>query len=623
MDMSFYDDDSKNINALFEAKCNYESKKNSLGFQKESLQRLHSQIKDQETIITLLGQGYFVEFSNEKASEFFRRKLSSINSIINDLEEKIRNIDQVMRTELNFKSTEDITSKDIPLDHSQIVEIEEELDDNGNVVSAKLNDQLVKVNSKLPQEREQSIVMKEQNSLIGRTSDQGLNTQQQNLQASNPKDNEELLLLMNDMELLSKKGTIEDLKLDNLMDKIDELKISAEHKFILKSSLINDEADHDQQDKGNLNTHGLTIDTHDILELELLADELADSEDNENLQAENEDFDLQYEDDDFDDSDDFLYGDKKSSIFGSSSSSRKNANDLLWNQITDLRSQRKIENTNSKKAIPVTEHKSILKTRNDKSKNDHKAVSFSNSLIINEIENVGQSLKNIEHFPQNLSKYKQSRLLSRGFGGNLDEFQAEKQYFDNCPLPATSDMDINPQTQEIQERLTETPVHQEDRGTQLTAYKDTDSLAMEYVSSLNDGNLDGVIVEKVGDFEALNKIIRSLQDLHGEWEETNEKNDIKDDELEEDSIVLGEVIENEYDSTEDSENSEYPGAEGIDSSILHQEVSANYHKLRQKLVFDHNVFGYRKSDEEAELEPIDENGNPKKISRFKAARLNS
>lgn len=59
--------------------------------------------------------------------------------------------------------------------------------------------------------------------------------------------------------------------------------------------------------------------------------------------------------------------------------------------------------------------------------------------------------------------------------------------------------------------------------------------------------------------------------------------------------------------------------DNMDSNLLHQEAATEYHKMRNLMI--HRQGGFMKEDE-SEIVPLtEEEGGPKKMSRFKAARL--
>ena len=64
-----------------------------------------------------------------------------------------------------------------------------------------------------------------------------------------------------------------------------------------------------------------------------------------------------------------------------------------------------------------------------------------------------------------------------------------------------------------------------------------------------------------------------------------------------------------------------PEPDEFDPALLSQEVATEYHKMRNRMI--QRQGGFLKNDEdESGIVPLDEEeGGPKKVSRFKAARL--
>ncbi|KAK6457940.1 uncharacterized protein RJT20DRAFT_125822 [Scheffersomyces xylosifermentans] len=173
---------------------------------------------------------------------------------------------------------------------------------------------------------------------------------------------------------------------------------------------------------------------------------------------------------------------------------------------------------------------------------------------------------------------------------------------------------------------------------------DTDTMAKAYVLGMYDDDIatEGPVVDKLDDFELLNKMVESMPDKSKESRDEDRKNerlnkstyddtfdpmldeiigspDVEEEDEDEDGpILLDEIVENEFDPSEFYDLEE-DGS--IDSGVINQEVTANYHKLRQKIIFQNNERGFRKTDEELEIEPVDEDGIPIKVSRFKAAKM--
>jgi hypothetical protein len=95
-------------------------------------------------------------------------------------------------------------------------------------------------------------------------------------------------------------------------------------------------------------------------------------------------------------------------------------------------------------------------------------------------------------------------------------------------------------------------------------------------------------------------------------------------------IVEENLIEREFAPPVDSRGMGYVPAKYLhddnesdeeDFTVSRAEIANEYQKIRQSLIYQ--TGGYGKSIEELELEPVDEDGNARKVSRFKAARLST
>ena len=178
----------------------------------------------------------------------------------------------------------------------------------------------------------------------------------------------------------------------------------------------------------------------------------------------------------------------------------------------------------------------------------------------------------------------------------------------------------------------------------LSLQDDMDTMAKAYVLGIYDDDIRtvGPVVDKLDDFEVLNRMIDSMSSKESlsNQEETNRKSEIlkslkdydtsfdpqldeivpelvpEDEEADEGPILLDEIVENDFNATGEIED-----FDEMENEMLNQEVVTNYHKLRQRIIFQNNDKGFRKTDEELAMEPLDEDGNPIKVSRFKAARM--
>ncbi|PRT54218.1 hypothetical protein B9G98_01838 [Wickerhamiella sorbophila] len=83
------------------------------------------------------------------------------------------------------------------------------------------------------------------------------------------------------------------------------------------------------------------------------------------------------------------------------------------------------------------------------------------------------------------------------------------------------------------------------------------------------------------------------------------------DQLKDEKPILSAVTERD--------DSEPAGVDEIEKLNDMREIRLQYQRLRQRLV--HKAGGYGKTEKDMEVEAIDEEGNPQKVSRFKAARI--
>ena len=181
----------------------------------------------------------------------------------------------------------------------------------------------------------------------------------------------------------------------------------------------------------------------------------------------------------------------------------------------------------------------------------------------------------------------------------------------------------------IEESIKETednPMHIMDTTLDYNSMQDDmDTMVKAYALGMYDDDImtEGPVVEQLGDFETLNKIIESMPNREVSTaksvESTNENAEETfdpyldqvggeyqdDDDDDDDAPVLGDIMENDIVPPPD-----------IEQTILDQEVTSNYHRLRQKLFFTNNTY----QQDNNEFEPIDEHGNNLRISKFKASK---
>lgn len=159
--------------------------------------------------------------------------------------------------------------------------------------------------------------------------------------------------------------------------------------------------------------------------------------------------------------------------------------------------------------------------------------------------------------------------------------------------------------------------------------QDIDTMAKAYLMGIYDDDIDidGPLVEDLKDFEELNKIIESKHKgktmpevpIGGEVYDKNssevgmdyEENDDIDeyDENDENEAMINDIEEREFD--EDDSNRDID-----ENDITNQELSDSYYRMREKMQSKQSP-----KHQELGFEPMDKEGNPIRVSRFKA-RMN-
>lgn len=656
-----------------------------------------------------LDDGTMIEKTTTEAIEFLDKRVTEIkealtqfNTKINEAEstkEKLHQFNQFVQQGGNH---EELKQEKLNEDGLPFVDIQEELDEDGNVINVEFKDA----------QEDTTIDKNEKDSrgtpkveILGEEIDKA-----KKLDKVSQSESDEFQALLEDMEVISKDKKAQELNFDqdDLLDKIDKLQISAEDKFKLKQVCVEEfknlEPEHDTDktqensasDKVIGNFENLAIDKNDLIELELLADDFDDSE---NFQGENydddEEWDYEFDDDDEEEeediADELLYGGGKAKIIGSDEKS----NNMLWDQIINLRKSKLV-------ATDQVADKIEESTVNEKKP---KAVRFAEHLDINEVENISESLRNPPPETGKMSLFKQNRMSSQQKNRSEEiketvendsvmtdilendvmsdivekepvmtdiiEKDDDVQIVDNSDITESSIIErepvatINESTPESKTGTssqkpvsrfkamrssqplkdtgklnTQAPVKIPIPGdsekevvplessTSLSVSKlqdlqlDMDKMAQAYVSGMYDDDIvtEGPVVHKLDDFETLNKMVEAkkqdneklgIQEYDAASNEVGMEIDEEDEDDDEGPILVDEIVENELDESNGVFN---------DEVIFDREIRENYHKLRNKLILDQN--GFKKSQQELEMEPVDDEGNPIKISRFKAAKMN-
>lgn len=656
-----------------------------------------------------LDDGTMIEKTTTEAIEFLDKRVTEIkealtqfNTKINEAESTKEKLNQFNQFVQQGGNHEELKQEKLNEDGLPFVDIQEELDEDGNVINVEFKDA----------QEDTTIDKNEKDSrgtpkveILGEEIDKA-----KKLDKVSQSESDEFQALLEDMEVISKDKKAQELNFDqdDLLDKIDKLQISAEDKFKLKQVCVEEfknlEPEHDTDktqensasDKVIGNFENLAIDKNDLIELELLADDFDDSE---NFQGENydddEEWDYEFDDDDEEEeediADELLYGGGKAKIIGSDEKS----NNMLWDQIINLRKSKLV-------ATDQVADKIEESTVNEKKP---KAVRFAEHLDINEVENISESLRNPPPETGKMSLFKQNRMSSQQKNRSEEimetvendsvmtdilendvmsdivekepvmtdiiEKDDDDQIFENNDIiestiierePVATINESTPETKtgtssqkpvsrfkamrssqplkDTGKLNTQAPVKIPIPGdsekevvplessTSLSVSKlqdlqlDMDKMAQAYVSGMYDDDIvtEGPVVHKLDDFETLNKMVEAkkqdneklgIQEYDAASNEVGMEIDEEDEDDDEGPILVDEIVENELDESNGVFN---------DEVIFDREIRENYHKLRNKLILDQN--GFKKSQQELEMEPVDDEGNPIKISRFKAAKMN-
>lgn len=656
-----------------------------------------------------LDDGTMIEKTTTEAIEFLDKRVTEIkealtqfNTKINEAESTKEKLNQFNQFVQQGGNHEELKQEKLNEDGLPFVDIQEELDEDGNVINVEFKDA----------QEDTTIDKNEKDSrgtpkveILGEEIDKA-----KKLDKVSQSESDEFQALLEDMEVISKDKKAQELNFDqdDLLDKIDKLQISAEDKFKLKQVCVEEfknlEPEHDTDktqensasDKVIGNFENLAIDKNDLIELELLADDFDDSE---NFQGENydddEEWDYEFDEDDEEEeediADELLYGGGKAKIIGSDEKS----NNMLWDQIINLRKSKLV-------ATDQVADKIEESTVNEKKP---KAVRFAEHLDINEVENISESLRNPPPETGKMSLFKQNRMSSQQKNRSEEiketvendsvmtdilendvmsdivekepvmtdiiEKDDDVQIVDNSDIiestiierePVATINESTPETKtgtssqkpvsrfkamrssqplkDTGKLNTQAPVKIPIPGdtekevvplespTSLSVSKlqdlqlDMDKMAQAYVSGMYDDDIvtEGPVVHKLDDFETLNKMVEAkkqdneklgIQEYDAASNEVGMEIDEEDEDDDEGPILVDEIVENELDESNGVFN---------DEVIFDREIRENYHKLRNKLILDQN--GFKKSQQELEMEPVDDEGNPIKISRFKAAKMN-
>lgn len=585
--------------------------KRALNDQKLTLEQLAAELPLNGENMIALGDGYFASMSSEESRAFFVRKIEKIASAIKEVDAKFA---------IGENSLEKLNAINGTSEHGEVnedglpyVEILEELDAENNVVSAKVSPQgKPDVSPTNPAVNFGSHEMsdKKDTQQLRTIYDKGILSNDTELADGVPELQNEWHELMSDM---------------GIMNEDDDGKGGVKGQHLLGPTSANTAKEI---------TNQVEIDEDEIIKLELF-DELDDEDMNVPDDVE---WDYDFEDDDERESDDdsladqMLYGERGTTLLPRNN--KKNIEGLLWDHISHLRQ-------NNEKKLGVAGKRLDADASEVAESVPKKSVRFSESLDIKSIENVGEQLKNITYTDRKLSKFKQNRISNdtKSFGNRSQKLSP----LDLAPIS-------NEPVHDVVERDVPIVAQKVDSGNQFTRKSEghspitssdgynTSSLASKIpevlgvtsdpasytiidndldamVKAYNDGfgqenNGDMVVVNELADFEKLNAALNQAlgeNSLGDPMAITSHFSlDDYDTDSEDGPVLRDEIVENEDDLN----------AGDIDSLMHQEQINHEYQTLSRKFRSLKHT-----NNEERELEPLNEEKQPVKVSRFKANRL--
>lgn len=354
-------------------------------------------------VLVSIGEGYWVTKDKESAKEFLIRKIQALKEGIGAIELNLKNGEETLLgvEKLAENEAESDTTQQVNEDGLPFIDIQEEIDEDGNVINVKLTNGEggSEFESYPVKALEPEAILEKPSSEPVIIEPQPMPTKEDEVEESN-KDEDQIAELLEDLELVKvsdKSVTKEDI----LLQKIEQAGISAEDMEILKQA-IDREATSVNHTAAAV-TQFSKAEKDDLYQLELIASELDDQDsfnaypdDDEDFSYDMDDVLSQSDDDDDGYADELLYG------MGASLLPRDDARQQrFWADVQALRQKPDF-------VEPVAEKNSKKKT-----------VRFSEKVEFKEIENISESLRNIEHTRSGVSKFKENRILSGASNGHL------------------------------------------------------------------------------------------------------------------------------------------------------------------------------------------------------------
>lgn len=635
-----------------------QSKKYELELKKKYLLDLLDQLRSTkiplgEDLVIDIGCGFWVKKSYHEALEFTQRQISNVSDGMEKLSFEIKLLDsEKLKYDEETLSSKYPSSDEPPL---PFVEIQELLDENGEVIEAKLNDKPFLI--------EPGTFTDEENTILENHPGKAPQSDIIERHVTSPKSR--INTGENQKEITEHDDQIDELLQDmEIIDAKDESgKITPE--------LTNGTDVASQKDNPKL------LEPKDIYELELIAGKF-NSDDEESEEELDFDYDFDESDDESFDAD--LHSNFMSTIDTSILPGNSHVSERLRNEIIALRRQRQDQ--------PVPK-------KNDTSRRVH----FNDTLQIKEIENVSAELLNIEHKKQKLLRFKEIKTLhnqapslvqqmdepiekpiekqrSQNTDSNEVVSDVLERNYENIPgHQEASPRDMKRPSKFRQRKSIEGPTYSEkalkndetsamkynavvkelpDESEKIPPFTTDDQLNTPHleisstahesededenpdthmerlVKAYQEGNFDddipvtGPVVHKLDDFSILNKMIDSMSvedtetkvskkpgisyDSNSTNEVGNFSSDSSDEEIMTDFIVEREL--DDFANFDEDDNIHDP--DQIEQNVIEREVTEQYQRLKHKLFSQRTI-----NSEDQEYQDLGH------ISRFKSRKFHS
>lgn len=331
--------------------------------------------------LVCIGCDLWVEMSSSESTAYFNRRIDANQACLRQISEKIQqsrlileNIQTLLAQPSQNEPSEESNSDGLP-----IIDIQETLDDDGEVVSVTLNDKSIDTSEK---ESENLRISSDANKNLSTSDNIGASKASLEDETSDKDQIEELLA---DMEIVQKLTSGPKSK---AIDENTEVKIP-------QSQAQDFDSDSDSDD------YCPAIRPEDVLELELIASELSPEDERSDL-LEDQEFDFELDEDDEEDdgeedsakADELLYGGNFGMFKG-----KADLQNRLWGEVQALRNKR------LSKEDPKVFDESTSKAKT-------KLVRFSENTEVKEIEDVSESLKKIEHKKEKPLRFRERLIMS-------------------------------------------------------------------------------------------------------------------------------------------------------------------------------------------------------------------